>query len=1514
MFSPDFLSRAAASLSQDNSGNQAAEVEIRFRSYNSYVKSGLPRDIFYRLLDSFKQQVQLIPAETKDSVQSLSGQGRLAKSIRRQESLDSNGNILVTWQRKEGIIREFVKKYPLLASVNRETTLNPNQITNFNHDLIRLKTRYSVGIHGFKLDMTIVKPFRLINNEWVSQDVQYEVELEVPNLQALSYLQSIVDYLMKRIWQTNLMYTSAEYSSIVNFYNQVLSLQPGTTKTRKTIIDNKKLQSFNSRYLYNARNLKINDMVYGGIVGNKTNEYIVSYKADGERKILVIDHVGLWLIAPENDANLISRNIPTAYTGLILEGELINPEKHKGELEQPYKYIYYLYDILAKPMRSGIQFSIDVQGLPYIDRINEAQAIVNDLRDNVLDIFIGTKSYMVLSTTDDFFAKMQYMMNNLNNRPFETDGFIFTPSNMPYYERIDQKRNLSLFQRVLTKYPDICKWKPQQLMTFDLMVIYDANDNPTLWAGIRREKQSNGKVTTQKLPYIYRNAQRLENRLIQFVGSDKFAFNGQIDWKTPGREHYPDQTVVEFGWDEEKMSIVPHRVRLDKSKPNNLTFAVDNWDWAHLPILETTLTGKDTVLMRRYHNTIKRKLFMSDNENKTLLDIGSGKGGDVSKWRQGKFSKIVAVEPNQDHIIELRRRLKNEGMTDKVRIIQTGGEDTALITNNVNQFIGGKVDVISCMLSFSFFWQSKETLIGLLNTIRNNLADDGKLIFMTIDGDSVEQYFQPIFNTGRNIKDINTDVMTIRPIITNNVISQLHIDIKDSKTATDQLEWLVRLSDLSIGLSTNNWQKMYFAKADKQAFLNTHETLLSRLYTYGIYVNPEVSNPDTEILVDYKPGYDLAGLHITGNSNSDLLDVTTVSLNKYTAEEIVDKLAKYMTGDYINITNEKLQSEGITVEEASNVISQWLASGKLSFPFKRLFIGDDEVNRMFINLKEFNPSFTNQALTPYNVTMQSNLFPLQLGDSYLTFIHGPDDYVKMDLITDIFQEGPRLAAIRKDQEVSVLDSCRYTDKTGKMIKDCLTIEGELSARNLREKIYESVKECTQFKPSLVVGVIKLFKARRILDFSAGWGDRLIGSIASGVECYHGFDPNTALKAGHSEIINRFADGNDNYSITYLPFEEAVVRENYYDLVFTSPPFFDFERYTNLPGQSANNYPTLTGWITNFLLASLAKSWKALQENGYMAIHITDVVKTKVCEPMCLLAQWKLPGFKYIGVISSLGKAGRPRPIWIFQKTAQTDLQRQQQAEQDLMRYYSDIYQYAKVNLDNSERELQLMQPVQPIQSAQSERFSPVNTLPIIADDTVEKLNVDWTTDAVYRIGCIGDGSCFIHALLKAINNAYAAKQLDRVAVAKYIRRDIAYILSQSAQNIAQFAPHTVFIYDQTKTVYDNYPAFATFAEFSPEYQLINMMKLINSSNYLGNEIFELTADLFNINLYIMLANRNTLAYLDSYVKPHRTINVIISGQSNHYELIAVRKNNMLQTIFTNNDPFIDTLRNKFIPN
>jgi len=87
----------------------------------------------------------------------------------------------------------------------------------------------------------------------------------------------------------------------------------------------------------------------------------------------------------------------------------------------------------------------------------------------------------------------------------------------------------------------------------------------------------------------------------------------------------------------------------------------------------------------------------------------------------------------------------------------------------------------------------------------------------------------------------------------------------------------------------------------------------------------------------------------------------------------------------------------------------------------------------------------------------------------------------------------------------------------------------------------------------------------------------------------------------------------------------------------------------------DNFKDQISWTVDFLFLSLRKAWQHLSPDGYMAIHIADVFRTKVCEAMCLFCEWQLEKCKYTGLLGSAGSVSeKVRPIWVFQKVDSSD--------------------------------------------------------------------------------------------------------------------------------------------------------------------------------------------------------------------------------------------------------------------
>ena len=137
--------------------------------------------------------------------------------------------------------------------------------------------------------------------------------------------------------------------------------------------------------------------------------------------------------------------------------------------------------------------------------------------------------------------------------------------------------------------------------------------------------------------------------------------------------------------------------------------------------------------------------------------------------------------------------------------------------------------------------------------------------------------------------------------------------------------------------------------------------------------------------------------------------------------------------------------------------------------------------------------------------------------------------------------------------------------------------------NLREKLFLETRFCNNFRVSIVLTILTVFKVKKYLDISAGWGDRLLASILYKVKLYCGVDPNKDLHKYYKQIINNFATNKKNFILIEDGFETAILPDTKFDLVFSSPPFFDLEKYSNYDNDSLTKYKTEQNWCDNFLM-------------------------------------------------------------------------------------------------------------------------------------------------------------------------------------------------------------------------------------------------------------------------------------------------------------------------------------------
>lgn len=135
----------------------------------------------------------------------------------------------------------------------------------------------------------------------------------------------------------------------------------------------------------------------------------------------------------------------------------------------------------------------------------------------------------------------------------------------------------------------------------------------------------------------------------------------------------------------------------------------------------------------------------------------------------------------------------------------------------------------------------------------------------------------------------------------------------------------------------------------------------------------------------------------------------------------------------------------------------------------------------------------------------------------------------------------------------------------------------------------------------------------ILDTSAGFGSRMSASILSGNN-YCGIDPNKnlfgALKNYLSFLRKNSVIKNEIKCGLYCKGSEVFLPEltNVFDTSFTSPPYFNLERYCSDDYQSTKNYDNYELWVSNFVYPTIENTYKYLKVGGYAMINIKNINK------------------------------------------------------------------------------------------------------------------------------------------------------------------------------------------------------------------------------------------------------------------------------------------------------------------
>ena len=640
--------------------------------------------------------------------------------------LDSSKDYFTTFEKKETLYNQTIdnKIYGFRVRVSKEDIDLSDKISdefennyqnvlekindvNSNNKisvLIRNRKRYSytetnknkLG-YGCRIDLTIVtEKFISAKKETNTNIFEVEIERITNKLYPNDYL-NVVSNIINRSQalicdKISCRGISLDYKSIVSNAKYFNYLFRKDLKSLKKEIP--KTMMYHN-YINKPKNLKINTLL-----DPKLNNMLVSLKIDGVRAALFLHHCGTFIIMAPYTVYKIGKG-NRLYHNTLFDCELL-----------------VTYDDDLNRVNDVQIFAFDLCFIQNTDIRNESfdfrYSRLRELDFGFINNLMFCKYYRFMKK--DFWKEESF---------YDSVNIVLQIDDIP--------QDGLIIQSPETKYTSgtsgkVYKWKPQDQLTIDFKFIPAIKDEVNDLI-IPHHLDDEGNLIDG---FIYKIYNKEGRNLRMFFGNKDKYYDGFVVLEEP--DISLNNRIVECVWDEEIERFSPMRTRVDRLDPNNIITALGNWEDIIKPITIDTISGNNLVIMRKYHNREKLNFLKeSFSEGDVIVDIGSGRGGDLLKWKQLNLSKVYSVEPNRENLDILEERASNIDIDYSIVTLNYGIDDVKKLKNDVNF---GEVDGIVSFFSLTFLFKDEKTYKNLLKSLK--LFRPGtNFIGMVMDGLSV---------------------------------------------------------------------------------------------------------------------------------------------------------------------------------------------------------------------------------------------------------------------------------------------------------------------------------------------------------------------------------------------------------------------------------------------------------------------------------------------------------------------------------------------------------------------------------------------------------------------------------------------------------------------------------------------------------------------------------------------------------------------------------------------------------
>ncbi|KAG4082808.1 hypothetical protein H8356DRAFT_1383823 [Neocallimastix lanati (nom. inval.)] len=386
------------------------------------------------------------------------------------------------------------------------------------------------------------------------------------------------------------------------------------------------------------------DILYKEAKNLINDTFYVAAKTDGFRRLIIIINNLMFSISENFRVEYICQT--KADFHMVLDCEYLD-----GKFI-PFDLIYYNDE--------------DLRHKSYSDRIN----IMNAINFEEFNNKIIKKNITKCSS----FSELQNFIisfNKFDNPSIPNDGIIITNGQSSYYDNIkvykiktrntvdlrfngryfyarDHLIKKSTVNLPFSEYKEVCLRYHQHKKFYSTKNMKEVPNN-------KDNNRNNNKNNNNKS-----NTEIIDNKFYCYYYRKQVEMINDVPTKTLREKKVP--FIVEINLDNN--SFV--KERKDKYTSNSIntfnSILIASYQKVNLEIF----TPSSTVLMRKYHNIIKQNILHKYKGN--LLDIGTGNGGDLHKWKN--FRKIVCVEPDHEKIKVLKERISKSEIRNRISILQ----------------------------------------------------------------------------------------------------------------------------------------------------------------------------------------------------------------------------------------------------------------------------------------------------------------------------------------------------------------------------------------------------------------------------------------------------------------------------------------------------------------------------------------------------------------------------------------------------------------------------------------------------------------------------------------------------------------------------------------------------------------------------------------------------------------------------------------------------------------------------